>query len=157
MKIYHYPDEILKTPCAPVTSFDERLHKILDEMLPAMKDNSGIGLAANQVGYSMRVFIMLDKKGVLWEFINPEIIEKAGGQQINEGCLSAPGVFVQVPRALYVTVKAKNRHGEEFTIVAEGIDAVCIQHEYDHLDGIFYLEKTSRNQRRAALKQLGLK
>lgn len=152
-----YPDDLLKTRCQEVTSFDEKLHTVLDEMAQIMRSENGIGLAANQAGYLARAFIMLDNKGKLWEFINPRIVESEGFQQINEGCLSAPGVFVSVPRAASVTVVAQNRNGEEFKVVCFEIEAVCIQHELDHLDGIFYLEKTTRNQRRAALKTLGLK
>lgn len=152
-----YPDDILKQRCFEVTTFDEKLHVILDEMAELMKAEKGLGLAANQAGYRVRAFVMVDQKGKVWEFINPQITEKEGFIQINEGCLSAPGVFVQVPRAQTVTIKAQDRSGQEFTVVCQDVEAVCAQHEIDHLDGIFYLEKTSRNQRRLAMKQLGLK
>lgn len=152
-----YPDQLLKMRCQEVTSFDSKLHVILDEMAQMMKAENGIGLAANQAGYLARMFVMIDQKGKLWEFINPEITDREGYIAINEGCLSAPGVFVQVNRSQTITVKAKNRNGEEFTVVCQDIEAVCVQHEMDHLDGIFYLDKTSRNQRRAALRTLGLK
>lgn len=161
LPIVKYPDPILSTPCSPVEfgattrTFD--LEATLDEMIQIMRAENGIGLAANQIGLGVRMFIMLDQKLKLWEFINPEIVDREGHIQINEGCLSAPGAFVQVPRAQTVTVKAQNRKGEEFTVICEDVEAVCIQHEMDHLDGIFYLEKTSRNQRRAALRTLGLK
>lgn len=159
LTIVKYPNPVLKQTCEPVTEFSSELHAQLDEMLPLMKANNGMGLAANQVGITKRFFIMLDKKGQLHEFINPVLVEgePVAGAQINEGCLSAPGVFVQVPRLSVVTVRAQNRHGEEFTVVAEGVEAVCVQHELDHLNGEFFLEKTSRNQRRLALRQLGLK
>lgn len=152
-----YPDELLKMKCVPVEKFGVGLHEILNEMAEMMKAENGIGLAANQAGYLIRAFVMLDQKGKLWEFINPEITEREGMIMINEGCLSAPGAFVQVPRSQTVTVKAYDRNGDPFTVVCMDIEAVCVQHEYDHLEGIFYLEKTSRNQRRAALKLLGLK
>ena len=152
-----YPNSILTTKCQPVDKFDSELHTLLDQMVQHMRIENGIGLAANQVVYPWRVFIMLDNKGLVVEFINPRIIEKEGFQQINEGCLSAPGAFVSVPRSQNVTVVAQDRHGEEFTIVAYDLEAVCIQHEIDHLDGIFFIDKTSRNQRRAALRTLGLK
>lgn len=154
-----YPDPILTTPCRRVNpdDFGPDLNKLLDDMAETMKAENGIGLAANQVGVPRRVFIMLDQKGKLWEFVNPRITEREGFQQINEGCLSAPGAFVSVPRAASITVVAQDRNREEFTVVCYEIEAVCVQHEIDHLDGIFYLEKTTRNQRRAALKTLGLK
>lgn len=157
LRTVKYPDPILTTKCALVVSFDKVLHDLLDGMREHMKLENGIGLAANQVGYSARVFVMEDQKKKVWEFINPEIVERDGHQAIDEGCLSAPGVSVQVPRAQTVMVKAFDRSGNEFKVVCEGIEAVCIQHEIDHLDGIFFLEKTSRNQRRAALRSLGLK
>lgn len=152
-----YPNSILTTPCQPLDSFDAELHTLLDQMAETMKAEKGVGLAANQVGYPWRVFIMLDEKGKLWEFVNPEIIERDGFQQLTEGCLSAPGAFVSVPRSQNVVVRAKDRNGEEFTVSCYDMEAVCVQHEMDHLDGIFYLEKTTRNQRRAALRALGLK
>lgn len=157
LSIVAYPNPILSTKCEPVTEFNSELHAQLDEMLPIMKAAQGIGLAANQVGIGKRFFIMLDVKGKLWEFINPTITSHDGGIQINEGCLSAAGVVIQVPRSKQVTVEAFDRNGDSFTVLCEDLEAVCIQHEIDHLDGVFFIEKTSRNQRRAALKQLGLK
>jgi len=157
MKIYMYPDELLKQKCNSVTSFGPELHKILDEMLSTMKEANGIGLSANQVGYLMCMFIMLDKTGKVWEFINPQLIDKDGLQYLNEGCLSAPGVFVQIQRSDNITVKAQDRFGIEFTISTDGLEAVCIQHEMDHLNGEFFLDKTNRQQRRAALSKLGIR
>lgn len=156
-----YPDPILSTKCAPfafpTSEPEKKLFVLLDEMAAHMKAENGIGLAANQVGQPFRIFIMQDQKGKIWEFINPEIVEREGHYTIEEGCLSAPGVTVQVPRSQTVMVKALNRNGEEFKVVCQDVEAVCVQHEIDHLDGIFFLEKTSRNQRRAALRTLGLK
>jgi peptide deformylase len=157
LKIIKYPHEVLKMICEPVTEFGHELHMYLDQMPALMESENGMGLAANQVGIIKRFFIMKDKKGNLVEFINPEIIDKDGNQQINEGCLSAPGVTVQVPRSQSITVKAQNRNGEEFIIMAVDLEAVCIQHEIDHLNGVFFLEKVNRQQRRAALSKLGLK
>jgi peptide deformylase len=156
MKLVLYPDEILSKVCEEVTEFNEELHKTLDAMRDIMTKNNGIGLAANQVGIQKRFFIMQDKKGKIWDFINPRILEQDGLIQINEGCLSAPGAIVQPVRAQNVTVEAQDRDGNKFTIVAEDIEAVCIQHETDHLNGIFFLSKVNRQQRRAALKKLGL-
>lgn len=165
MKTVMYPDPILTTPCTPYdflvnlnfAATGMPLHETLNAMAEHMKAESGIGLAANQVGISYRFFIMFDQKGKLWEFINPEITEREGNIAINEGCLSAPGAFVQVPRSKVIAVRAYDRNGNEFKVLCEDIEAVCIQHEMDHLDGIFYLSKTSRNQRRAALKILETK
>lgn len=159
LPIVKYPNPILTTPCALVEAFDDSLHEILDRMPETMKAHQGAGLAANQIGVAKRFFIMLDNKGAIREFINPEILDRsAENMLINEGCLSAPGAIVQVPtRSQCITVRAKDRHGNEFAVVCEDFEAVCVQHEIDHLDGIFYLDKTSRNQRRAALRDLGLK
>jgi peptide deformylase len=157
MNIVKYPNSILTTQCQPVEKFDKDLHELLDLMAPAMRSNNGIGLAANQVGYPWRVFIMQDKKGKIWEFINPVITESSDTVFLNEGCLSAPGVFVQIARSKTVTVVAQDRNGEQFTVMCEDLEAVCAQHEIDHLDGKFYLEKASRQQRRAGYAKLGLK
>lgn len=159
LKTIKYPDPILTTPCVlvPEDGFNKELHDLLDQMAVHMKSENGIGLAANQVGVAKRVFVMVADSGKLWEFINPEIVQKEGFQQINEGCLSAPGVFVSVPRAKDVLVKAQDRNGEVFTVLCFDLEAVCIQHELEHLRGEFFLDKTSRNQRRAALRTLGLK
>lgn len=155
LSIVKYPDERLLTKSQDVSDFGAALHKTLDAMWPLMEANKGIGLAANQVGITQRFFILKDEKGRRWEFINPEVVDREGNTTINEGCLSAPGAFVQVPRAQTVTVKARDRFGAEFQVVCQDLEAVCIQHEIDHLDGIFFLSKTSRQQRRAALKSLG--
>ena len=158
LTVRKYPDPILTKVTSKVILFDKFFHDILDEMSKVMKKENGIGLAANQVGMSLRFFVMQDTKGKFWEFINPEILDRDGHiADFNEGCLSAPGVFVQIPRAQNITVKAQDRNGQEFTVVCQDIEAVCVQHEVDHLDGIFFLEKTSRNQRRAAFRTLGLK
>lgn len=155
MEIIQYPNEILSTPCDPVTEFDEELHKLIDGMRHAMAESNGMGLSANQVGSNKRIFIMQSRDAVI-EFINPVITDRTGNTLLDEGCLSAPGVSLQIPRAEQVTVRAQKRSGEEFYGICFGIEAVCVQHEIDHLDGIFFLEKVPRQQRRAALKRLGL-
>lgn len=154
LQLVYYPDQILKTPCEPVTEFNEELHAQLDQMREIMKANNGIGLAANQVGISKRFFIMQDKNGKIWDFVNPKITDEEGLIQINEGCLSAPGVHVQPVRAETITVHAQDRNGEAFTIIAEAVEAVCIQHENDHINGVFFFDKVPRQQRRHAEKQL---
>lgn len=157
MQILKYPNVALSTKCELVTLFDTELHNTLDAMVPLMLDNAGIGLAANQVGILKRFFIMKDSKGKVWDFINPKIIDQEGFIQLNEGCLSAKGVFVQVPRSQTVTIHAQDRFGEFFTVICNDLEAVCALHEIDHLDGEFFLSKTTRNQRRAAFRQLGIK
>lgn len=157
MDILKYPNPILKQKTELVTEFGPELHRSLVSMKLAMLEHKGIGLAANQVGINQRFFIMQDKKGQLWEFINPEITDREDTILINEGCLSAPDIFVQIARSKTVTVQAKDRNGEDFTVICQDIEAVCVQHEIDHLDGIFYLDKAPRQQRRAAYSKLGIK
>lgn len=158
-----FPDPVLTTHCVPydfsipAVQQEFNLPEFLDAMAPHMKAEKGIGLAANQVGKNVRIFIMLDSKGSIVEFINPEIIDRDGMIALNEGCLSAPGAFVQLPRSQTVTVKALDRNGVEFTVVCQDLEAVCVQHEIDHLDGLFFIEKAPRQQRRHAMKVLGLK
>lgn len=157
MEIVKYPNDILKQVCEPVTEFGEQLHKALDEMKTIMEANAGMGLAANQVGIAKRFFIMKDLKGKIHEFINPKIVSSDGHQALEEGCLSLPGQFTTVDRPAQITVEAQDRNGEPFKIGAIELEAVCISHEIDHLDGIFYIEKLSRQQRRAILRAAGLK
>lgn len=157
MQILKFPHPVLRQRTNPVTEFNTELHSLLDAMKVAMIANGGIGLAANQVGSSHRVFIMKDNRGKVVEFVNPEIIESEGSQFLNEGCLSGPGVYVQVARAKEVVVKAQDRNGEEFTVFCMDLEAVCVQHELDHLNGDFFIDKASRQQRRAGYKKLGLK
>lgn len=157
MKILKYPDPTLTTPCHPVTEFGDVLRAELDIARQLMQAEKGMGLAANQIGILKRWFIMKDHKGRVWEFVNPEIVEREETCYMPEGCLSAPGVSVQVSRSRTVTVKAQDRNGEEFTIYCEDYEAICIQHEIDHLDGKFFLDTVSRQVRRRAYAQLGIK
>lgn len=157
MEIIKYPNDILQKVCEPVIEFGEQLHKTLDQMREVMIANNGMGLAANQVGIAKRFFIMKDLKGNIHEFINPKIVATDGIQNLEEGCLSLPGQFTALDRPAQVTVEAQDRNGETFKIGAIGIEAVCICHEYDHLDGLFYIDRLSRQQRRAILRQAGVK
>lgn len=162
MKVLKYPNPSLKRICQEVNfespnidlEYNSSINEILDQMKQVMLENNGMGLAANQVGLNYRIFIMKDLKNNIWEFINPSIIFKDDIQYLKEGCLSAPGVYIELPRAKHVTVKALNRNKEEFIVSAVDLEAVCIQHEIDHLDGIFYLDKLSRQQKRFYLKQI---
>ncbi len=146
--IKKFPDQVLLVPCTPVTKFNENLHAVLDEMAIVMNSNNGIGLAANQVGIPKRFFIMLDSRNKIVEFINPKIVEREGVANMPEGCLSLPGYYLVADRAEVVTVEAQNRHGETFKVVADGIESICLQHEYDHLDGIFYTSKEKKSAER---------
>lgn len=154
MKLLYHPNQSLKIYCQEVKTFDAELHKILDEMQKVMLEEDGMGLAANQIGLDTRIFLMKDKKNKVWEFINPIIVFEDDVQYINEGCLSFPGITIQVKRAKQVSVKAKDRNGEEFHIGATDLEAVCIQHEIDHLNGVTFIDNLSRQQRRDVLRKI---
>lgn len=136
-------DPILRKISRPVEKFDSKLADLLDDMAETMYlDNRGIGIAAVQVGILRRIFVVDvgDENGKL-EFINPEIIEREGSTFYLEGCLSCPGKNGYVERPERIRVRAQNRNGEWFELEADGLLAICICHEYDHLDGILFIDK----------------
>ena len=136
-------DELLRKKSRQVTEINERICTLLDDLADTMYyENRGIGLAAVQVGVLRRVFVVDvgDEHGLI-EFINPEIIETSGNQVYCEGCLSVPGRNANVNRPAKIKIRATNRHGEEFELEAEGIRAICICHEVDHLEGILFIDK----------------
>ena len=137
-------DPVLTKRCRPVTSFDERLHTLLDDMTETLLDAGGVGLAAPQVGVLRRVVVIdLDEDGML-ELINPEIIEQSGEQDGMEGCLSVPGRWGMVKRPNVVKVKAQDRNGDWFEAEGEALIARCFCHELEHLDGHLFTEKAYR-------------
>lgn len=136
-------DPILRKISRPVEKFDSKLATLLDDMAETMYlDNRGIGIAAVQIGILRRIFVVDvgDEHGKL-EFINPEIYEREGAQLYLEGCLSCPGKNGYVERPERIRVRAQDRNGEWFDLEAEGLLAICICHEYDHLDGILFIDK----------------
>ena len=136
--------------CKPVTAFDEKLHKLLDDMRETLIDSGGVGLAAPQVGILRRVFLVdLDPESEeigeqITEFINPEILETDGEQIGPEGCLSVPGKYGLVKRPYWVKVRAQDRYGNWFQAEGEELIGRCFCHEYDHLDGIVYTQVMDR-------------
>ena len=132
--------------CKPVTAFDEKLHKLLDDMRETLIDSGGVGLAAPQVGILRRVFLVDvgAEENEIVEFINPEIIETDGEQVGPEGCLSVPGKYGLVKRPYYAKVRAQDRNGEWFEAEGEELIGRCFCHENDHLDGIIYTEVMER-------------
>ena len=136
-------DEILRKKCREVTKFDERLGELLDDMYETMMANNGVGLAGPQVGMLRRIAVIdiRDGKHGRIELINPVIEHQGGSQTGNEGCLSLPNDVREVERPMTVTVRAQNRHGEEFTITGEGMLARALCHEIDHLDGVLFVDK----------------
>ena len=125
--------------CKPVTSFDSKLHKLLDDMAETMYKANGVGLAAPQVGQSIQVVVIDVGEGLL-ELINPTIIRKEGTEIDTEGCLSVPEIYGEVERAAKVSVEYLNRRGKRHRITATGLLARCLQHEIDHLHGRLFID-----------------
>jgi len=155
LPILHYPDPRLHKVARPVAAVDERIRKLITDMAETMYAAPGIGLAATQVDVHERVLIIdiSEARNHLQAFINPEIIESSGEAENEEGCLSVPGVFDTIRRAERIKVRALNSQGEPFIIETDGLLAVCIQHEIDHLEGKVFVEYLSRlKQQRIAAK-----
>lgn len=136
-------DPALHKVCKPVTSFDGKLHKLLDDMAETLEEANGVGLAAPQVGILRRV-VIVDVGDEIVELVNPTLVETDGEQIGAEGCLSVPGKYGLVKRPYYAKVKAQDRYGEWFEAEGEEIIARCFCHELDHLDGIVYTEVMER-------------
>jgi peptide deformylase len=141
-KIVVEGDETLRKTARPVEKIDARLLSLLDDMAETMYAADGIGLAAPQVGVLKRVFVvdLHDGSGLL-EFINPVISNRQGSQTGEEGCLSCPGASGAVERPATLDIEATDRNGNVFTIHADGLMAVCVSHENDHLDGVLFIDK----------------
>ncbi len=153
LEILHYPDKRLRTVAEPVDVVDDSIRNLVEDMLETMYAAPGIGLAATQVDVHKRVLVMdlsEDKNDPLC-LINPEIIKSEGIEQTEEGCLSVPDIFETVERAERVVVKALDKDGKELTLEADGLLAVCIQHEMDHLEGNLFVDYLS------PLKQMRVK
>lgn len=158
LNILHYPDKRLHTIAQPVTHFDSNLQHLIDDMAETMYASRGIGLAATQVDVHQQVVVidLSEEKNQLQVFINPKITQSSGEVEYEEGCLSVPGIFDKVTRAEMVTVEAQNPQGESFTIQADGLLAICIQHEIDHLRGkvfVEYLSRLKQNRIKSKLKK----
>ncbi|MBK8062728.1 MAG: peptide deformylase [Betaproteobacteria bacterium] len=160
LNILRYPDARLHKVAASVTVFDEGLRKLVRDMAETMYAAPGVGLAATQVDVHKRVIVIdvSDRRDSLVTLVNPEIVEHHGESDIEEGCLSVPGIYDLVPRAERVKVRAYDADGKAFTLEAQGLLAVCIQHEMDHLEGkvfVEYLSQLKQTRVRAKLaKQL---
>jgi peptide deformylase len=144
-RIIKYPADILEQECEPVTIFDKKLGKLLNDMYDTMIEFDGVGLAAPQIGIMKQIAVVdIDDESGTIEMINPKILETDGEQTGVEGCLSFPGIFGEVTRPFYVKVKAKNRKGKTIIVEAEDYLARAIQHEIDHLHGVLFTAKVSR-------------
>ena len=153
LEVKTFGDPVLKTRASRVKEFDEVLAKLAEEMLVTMREREGVGLAANQVGRLKRILVAAteDDEYVL---VNP-VIEASSEETetLAEGCLSIPGIQVEVERPVAVTVSGQDAAGEDLRIEAEGLLARIIQHEVDHLDGVLILDRTDRESRKAALRE----
>ena len=146
LKILHYPDPRLHTVAKPVSEVDDAIRGLAADMAETMYSAPGIGLAATQVDRHIRLIVVdiSEQKNRLLTLINPRILMKEGESVHEEGCLSVPGIYETVKRAERVTVRALGLDGQSFELAAEGLLAVCIQHEIDHLDGKVFVEYLSR-------------
>lgn len=156
LTIIEYPDPRLRTVAEPVTVFDAELATFVQDMYQTMYESDGVGLAATQVNVHKRVLVadMSAERNERLCLINPEILEKDGSQVYQEGCLSFPGIYADVTRALKVKVRAQDVTGAEFIVEAEGPLAVCIQHEMDHLAGKVFVDYLSPLKRSLLLKRM---
>lgn len=146
LPILRYPDPRLHTRAAPVHEVNDEIRQLVADMAETMYEAPGIGLAATQVNVHQRVVVIdvSEDKSALLALINPEIIARSGEQVCEEGCLSVPGIYDKVSRAETVRVRALDQQGKPFELDAEGLLAVCIQHELDHLEGKVFVEYLSQ-------------
>lgn len=156
LEILHFPDVRLRNVAEPVAQVDDEVRKLIDDMLETMYDAPGIGLAAIQVNRPQRVIVVdtSEDRSQPVALINPEILDKQGEEEMDEGCLSVPGVYETVKRAETIRVRALDRDGNSFEMDADGLLAVCIQHEIDHLDGKLFVDYLSNLKRQRIRKKL---
>jgi peptide deformylase len=158
LQILEFPDPRLRTRAQPVTQVDASLRKLVDDLFETMYSAPGIGLAATQVNVPKRLLVIdiSDRRDQPLVLINPDIVAREGVEETEEGCLSVPGVFDKVTRAEKILVRALDRDGKPFELEADGLLAVCIQHEIDHLDGklfVDYLYELKRTRIRKKLEK----
>ncbi len=156
LEILRFPDPRLRNEAKPVAEVDAAVRQLVDDMFETMYEAPGIGLAATQVNVAQRVVVIdiSEEHDEPLCFINPEILEREGEEQMEEGCLSVPGFFESVTRAERVKVRALDCDGKPFELDADGLLAVCIQHEIDHLDGKLFVDYLSNLKRQRIRKKL---
>ncbi|MBI2779197.1 MAG: peptide deformylase [Gammaproteobacteria bacterium] len=156
LPILHYPDPRLRNKAAPVAEVDGKLRALIDDMFETMYQAPGIGLAAPQVDVALRVLVIdiSEQRNAPLCLVNPEILSKEGVEQMEEGCLSVPGIYEPVQRARHIKVRALDRNGASFEMEADDLLAVCIQHEMDHLDGKLFVDYLSELKRQRLRKKL---
>ena len=156
LRVLHFPDDRLRTVAKPVAEITPEIQQLVNDMLETMYDENGIGLAATQVDRHVRVVVIdvSEQRDEPLVLINPEIIAKSGDTTYEEGCLSVPNSYAKVERAAEVTVKAQNANGDWFELQADGLLAICIQHELDHLLGKLFIDYLSPLKRDRIRKKL---
>ena len=156
LTILEFPDERLRKKAKPVESVDAKTRQLVEDMLETMYAAPGIGLAATQVNIQKRILVLdiSEEKNDPLALINPEILSKEGQEESDEGCLSVPGVFEKVKRAEKIRIKALDRDGNTLEMDADGLLAVCIQHEMDHLEGKLFVDYLSPLKRQLARKKV---
>ncbi len=156
LEILHYPDKRLRTVAKPVAEVDDTIKKLVDDMFETMYIAPGIGLAATQVNVHQQVIVIDISEGKDQPLclINPEIITQEGTEICDEGCLSVPDIYETVERAERVTIKALDQNGDEYTLQADEMLAVCIQHEIDHLQGKLFVDYLSPLKQQRIKKRL---
>ena len=155
--IRRFGDPVLKSRATPVDRFDDALRNQVSRMAGIMSDALGVGLAAPQLGVSQRVLVYrVGSEAPTIALVNPELEWRSDGEAetLEEGCLSIPGVQLDVERPVHVRVRAQDEHGAPRTVEASGLEARVIQHEMDHLDGVLILERTTKDQRKEAMRTL---
>ncbi len=156
LSVLQFPDPKLRTKAKHIATVDDAIRKIVADMFETMYEQGGVGLAATQVDVHQRIIVMdiSETRNEPLCVINPEIIHREGVQHEMEGCLSFPSVFEKVERAAKIRLCAQDQHGKEFEMDADGLLAVCIQHEMDHLDGVLFIDHLSRLRQERARKKL---
>jgi peptide deformylase len=153
--VVFYPSKVLREKCTDIEDFtSEEFLTLMQDLADTLAAYKALGLAAPQIGVPKRVFVT-NVEGQLHYFINPKIVRQEGSITTKEGCLSFPGVFERIERSAEVTIEAIDADGKEFKCELDGIDAVSAQHEYDHLDGVLYIDKVSLLVKKMMLKKLG--
>lgn len=156
LPILRYPDERLHKVAEPVQSVNDEIRRLIEDMADTMYAAPGVGLAATQVDVHKQIIVIdvSEAHDNLLVLINPEIIERKGDSELEEGCLSVPGIYDRIPRAKWIKVAALDRTGKRFELEADGLLSVCIQHEMDHLKGIVFVEYLSRLKQTRILSKL---
>lgn len=150
-----FGDPVLRTPAKPVPGIDDRIRKLVDDMIETMYDAPGVGLAAPQIGVGLRVAVFDSGDGLgARTMINPEIVETEGEWEFEEGCLSVPGYWWDITRPAYTKIEALDEHGEAVIYEGDELMGRVLQHEYEHLDGILIIDQLDRRERKNVLKEL---